>query len=93
MTLQFWFFLDVATTILSCIVTLFYAFPAYRRTKQIGFVFWGFSALGSLWNTLTLHTFGSDPRGNPAAYLFFHQSYRVLFIVDAILGIIGTIFR
>ncbi len=91
MTTEFWYSLDGVTTIISCLVTLFYGFPAYKRTKQVGFVFWAFGALGSIWNTITLRAFGSDPRGNPAGYLFFHQSYRVMFIVDAILGIIGTV--
>ena len=46
--------------------------------------------MGSLWNTVVLHTVGSDPRTNPAGYLFAHQSDRVLFIVDVALGVIGT---
>ena len=91
MNTPIWTFLDATATIVSCVVTLFYGFPAYQRTKQIGFVYWGAGALSALFNSLTLHTIGSDYRSNPAAYVFFHQSYRVLFVVDAILGIMGTI--
>src|SRR5436853_5885650 len=84
-------FIDYAITVVACGITLFLAFPAYRRTKQIGFLLWCFSALGALWNTVTLHALGMDPRTNPAGYVFTHYSYRILFVVDGILSIIGTV--
>ena len=82
---------DYAITVIACGVTLFLAFPAYRRTKQIGFLLWCFSSLGVLWNTVTLHALGMDPHSNPAGYIFFHYSYSILFVVDSILSIVGTV--
>src|SRR5438552_1939695 len=84
-------FFDFVITVIGCVVTLFLGFPAYRRTKQLGFLLWCFSALGGLWNTITLHTLGADPHTNPAAYIFTRYSYRILFVADGILGIIGTV--
>jgi hypothetical protein len=84
-------FFDFAITVIGCVVTLFLGFPAYKRTKQLGFLLWCFSAFGSLWNTITLHTLGASPYTNRAAYIFTRYSYRILFIADGILGIIGTV--
>jgi hypothetical protein len=79
-------FLDFATTVAACIITLFLAIPAYKLTKQKGFVFWSFAALGSLWNTITLHAFLG-----PAARHFVFYSYKILFVLDGVSSIIGTI--
>ena len=84
-------FLDFASVVTANVVTAYLAFPAYRRTKQKGFLFWSLAALFSLWNAVTLHTFGANPYTNPSGYHFVHYSYRILFVVDAILGIIGTV--
>jgi len=79
-------FLDFVSTVCTCVITVFLAIPAYKRTKQRGFIFWTFGALGSLWNTITLHTFVSA-----SARYFIHYTYRALFVVDSVLWIIGTV--
>ncbi len=86
-----WSFLDAVAAVTSCVVAMLLGFPAYKRTKRIGFLVWCWAALGGLWNTILLHTIGADPHRNPAGYLFVHQSHRVLYIVDTVLGVIGTV--
>ena len=82
---------DFATTVCACVTILFLALPAYKRTKQVGFLFWCFSSLGSLWNVITLQTIGSDPHTNLRGFIFTQYSYRILFVVNYIVSIIGTI--
>jgi|GEM_PF-6155303 len=79
-------FLDFVATVCACVIALFLSIPAYRRTKQLGFLLWIFSSLGSLWNTITFHAFLS-----PASRHFIHYSYRTMFIVDSVLSITGTV--
>jgi len=38
-----------------------------------------------------LHTIGANPYTNPSGYHFVRYSYRILFVVDAVLGTIGSV--
>ena len=79
--------LDFMVTVAVNITVAYLVFPAYKRTHHKGFLFWGLGALLSLWNTVSYHTFGMTQSG----YEFTRYSYRILFVVDAILGVIGTV--
>ena len=83
--------LDFIVTVIVNVVIFYLALPAYKRTKHKGFLFWILASLFALWNTVTLHTIGANPYTNPSGYHFVRYGYRILFVVDDILEIIGTV--
>ncbi len=83
--------LDLVVTITATIVIIYLVFPAYKRTKNKGFLFLGAGAFGSLFNTFIYHTLGNSPLHNPAGYHFAQYSYRSLFVVDGVLELIGMV--
>ncbi|HEV7406641.1 MAG TPA: hypothetical protein VGO11_27065 [Chthoniobacteraceae bacterium] len=83
--------LDFMIVAAGSVITIALAVPAYKRTKQKGFMLWIFAALFGFYNSVCLHTIGADQYRYPAGYHFVHYSYRILFVVDGVLGTIGTI--
>jgi hypothetical protein len=83
--------LEVVALMASHATWAYYSIPAYKRTKHPGFLLWSFAAIFGLWNCLTIHTIGADPRGNPHGFQFVRYSYRILFIFDSTISMIGTV--
>ena len=73
-------------------VSLFYlSVSAYKRTKQKGFVFWVFAALGFLLNApLPFHTGRSAPAGHGNTAAYFEAAHSVALGCN-ILMLIGTV--
>lgn len=83
--------MDYVASVASHVTWAYFSFPAYKRTRHPGFLLWSLAALFGLWNSVTIHTIGADLRGNPGAYHFIHYSYPIIYIVDSIITITGTI--
>ena len=83
--------LDFVTVIVCHCVFVAISFPAYKRTKNLGFLLWSIGACIGLWNSVSMHTIGADIRGNPQGYHFVRYSYRILFVVASMTELAGTI--
>jgi hypothetical protein len=80
-----------AASVTGAIVTLFCCVPAYKRTKQIGFLLLGCSAIGTLWNVITRRTLGAGLPTHPSGNAFITQGHLILFTLDFALGTMGAV--
>ena len=82
--------LNCISALLFYVSLFFLALSAYKRTKQKGFVCWGFAALGSVLNSpLPFQSSGlGRHRGDSA---FFSDLFHGLWIVNHILMLVGLI--
>jgi hypothetical protein len=80
--------IDFLATIAVCMTISYFSVIAFKSTKFIGFGFLLFGSLFSAWNAISLHLLS---RLSTAAFHFFHYSYPILFLVDAILNTVGVV--
>src|ERR1700744_4422267 len=80
--LQTLFLLGNAAMIIQFIVVLYVGIPAWRRTRQKGFLFWNTAAVIGLCNTVMLNGVVYSGSFPPEYVDFARQTYYVVLLVN-----------
>lgn len=84
--------LSPVVTITANVSVLFYVTPAFKRTRNLAFLFLGCAALLGTFDTVCDHTVGLDSyRHGGSGYVAYRSLRRLTYIADCVLGAAGIV--